>query len=183
MASITQEAVDGGPVKQLVGAFPRIIALAEKADRSRQALYTLAERALDFCHAVPKVLDGRELDAILLQCPEKVFEEAICSMVQRVGSLHTMQRRQGRRALDGGTWCENPACAGTRGLNHGIPGGRATRVAASGCHSPPECKVSLVSINTNLRVHQANRVALDSARFDGESGFFGPARFIGTKRS
>ncbi|EJD35260.1 hypothetical protein AURDEDRAFT_175683 [Auricularia subglabra TFB-10046 SS5] len=66
VTGVAREAVDGVPVvKQVIGVLSQILFLAEKGEKNREALRVLAETSFAFAEAIPKVLDGRQLEGAL----------------------------------------------------------------------------------------------------------------------
>lgn len=89
--SLAREATDAVPVvKQTLGVAVRIMALAEKIDRDREALHALADRSLQLCRRVTNVMDGRTPDARILSSLERIL--AVFDKVEAFMKKHVARR-------------------------------------------------------------------------------------------
>ncbi|EJD46673.1 hypothetical protein AURDEDRAFT_164129 [Auricularia subglabra TFB-10046 SS5] len=72
-ANIAHEATDGVPVvNQILGVVLRIVILAEKVERDREALHSLAERSQKIAQRIQDVLSSREPSEGILRSLEGV---------------------------------------------------------------------------------------------------------------
>lgn len=96
-ASIAQEATDGIPiVNQILGAVSRILKLAEKIEKDREALHALADKSQKLARRITAVLKDRTPDGEIVHSLESV--RAVLNAVQALFEKHVAKTRV-RRAI------------------------------------------------------------------------------------
>ncbi|EJD38070.1 hypothetical protein AURDEDRAFT_172831 [Auricularia subglabra TFB-10046 SS5] len=92
VSDVARQAVDGVPVlKQVVGVLSQILSLAEAGDKNREALRVLAETSFAFAEAIPKVLNGQQLEGAIADSLEAVLK--IAQSVKPIMVRHAAKNR------------------------------------------------------------------------------------------
>ncbi|EJD33258.1 hypothetical protein AURDEDRAFT_177666 [Auricularia subglabra TFB-10046 SS5] len=149
VSNVVREAVDGVPVvKQVVGVLSQILSLAEKGEKNREALRMLAETSFAFAEALPKVLNGQQLEGPIADSLEAVLE--IAQSVKPIMARHAAKDRI-MRAL---------AYAFTLAP-------QIERLTAELSNAVRMLHL-MISLDTNARVRAGKEIALENAQYDGE---------------
>ncbi|EJD38086.1 hypothetical protein AURDEDRAFT_187856 [Auricularia subglabra TFB-10046 SS5] len=147
--NVAREAVDGVPVvKQVVGVLSQILSLAEKGDKNREALRVLAVTSFAFAEAIPKVLNGQQLEGDVVDSLENVLK--IAQSVKPMMVTHAAKNRF------------------MRGLAYAFTLAPQIERLSAEVSNAVRMLHLLVALDTNARVRATNEIALENAQYDGE---------------
>lgn len=147
--SIAREAVDGVPLaKQVIGSIARVLELAEKADRNREALRALAEQALAFAEAIPAALNGQQLNPVLSHSLEKILK--VAESVEALMTKHLAK------------------VAILRAFAYAFTVAPKIERLVRELSDAVQIFGVIAQVDTNLRVHENKEITTENAQYNGE---------------